>query len=324
MNKIAQVVTINPDDYIKEDHNFSKDDDSLIVEVDPDDDVEFVESAPNLILLDVGPEVEEAFEDQVVSLDEPETELVIVIDDIPGAPKGTKLPQIEIVEEDNEKIDKKDSNNLEQKEKQKGPWDWRGLDSEGFFVWIKERFDSVPKHSGFDTAGLERAKSYLEKLDSEISAAMREDIDGTLDENKIEQIRNQIENGLNKIKDRIRGVKDSKKSSTKKAEEELEDLVKTGQKVAGIGKVLVTVPLLISRIARVCINSVVSAGKDLKLVFDDQVEKYKLNDREQAELLQLLEDMGYPLQPMDRGYKYEESYSRDSNKNYDFNQNFRG
>jgi len=323
-NKESQIATVNPEDYIREikDESFVEDD--FILEIEPDDSIEFVESSPDLILLETQPEIEDCLEDKVVLLEEPSSDLIIVIDDIPGAPKGTKLPQIEVVEEDEDKEkSSKDKNDLQQSElKPRGVWDWRGLNPDEFLVWIKERLDAVPKHSGFDTAGLERAKSYLEKLDIEISSAMREDIDGKLDENKIEQIRNQIENGVNKIKDRIKEVKESKKS--KKAEEQLEGIVKQSQKIAGVGKVLITVPLLISRIARVCINSVVSAGKDLKLVFDSQVEKYNLNDREQAELLQLLEDFGYPLHPMDRGYKYDEEYSRDSNKNYDWNQNFRG
>jgi len=58
--------------------------------------------------------------------------------------------------------------------------------------------------------------------------------------------------------------------------------------------------LLISSLARVCINSMVSAGHDLEDEYAKQIKEYKLDKREQRELGQLLEDMGYPLR-IDRG-----------------------
>ena len=51
----------------------------------------------------------------------------------------------------------------------------------------------MPKHSGYDSAGLERAVAYLDRIDSEISKAMRSDLDGSLNADHIENVRSQIE-----------------------------------------------------------------------------------------------------------------------------------
>lgn len=244
------------------------------------------------------------------------TSFEIVVEELPGAPDGTPDPEpLEVKEEDEDeaKEDKNDAETLKLKK-----WDWASKGSEGFITWVKERITDVPKHSGFDSAGLERAISYLEKLDSEISRAMRLDLDGELDANKIEEVRSKIDDGISRLHDRLDKVKSSKKKSRKKKSDFLpEGLVKEA-KITGVsGGIVVTVPLLISRIARVCINSMVSAGHDIEHTYADQVKKYKLNVREQAEVRQLLEDMGYALR-QDRGFLPDEDFDPTSSDNYDF------
>ncbi|HVY53569.1 MAG TPA: hypothetical protein VHA13_03525, partial [Gammaproteobacteria bacterium] len=179
------------------------------------------------------------------------------------------------------------------------------------------------KHSGYDTAGLERAVSYLEKLDIEISKAMRMDLDGELDANKIEEVRAQIDNGISRLHDRLDKVKKSKKTKRKKSGEASHELVKEGQKITGVQGIYVTVPLLISRIARVCINGMVSAGHDIEDIYKQQVKKYKLNEREQAEVMQLLSDMGYAIR-QDRGYMPDEDIDIASSDNFDWAANYKG
>jgi ubiquitin C-terminal hydrolase len=76
-------------------------------------------------------------------------------------------------------------------------------------------------------------------------------------------------------------------------------------------------PLFASRIARICINGTVSAGHDISDMFQKQVKKWKLTDREQAEVMQLLSDMGYPLRE-DRGYMPDEEVDVTSSDNYDW------
>ena len=85
--------------------------------------------------------------------------------------------------------------------------------------------------------------------------------------------------------------------------------------------IVVTVPILLSRVARVCINGAVSAGHDIEDLFDRQVKAYKLDDREQAEVMQLLSDMGYPMR-RDRGFLLNEK--QEGQDGSDWNQNFPG
>lgn len=249
-------------------------------------------------------------------------DIELVVEELPGAPAGTSDPEpvLEVEEEDS-----KDANNDDDSKKSKKPekWDWASKGSHGFVAWVKERLDGVPKHSGYDTAGLERAVSYLEKLDSEISKAMRMDLDGELDANKVEEVRAQIDSGIARLHDRLDKVKKSKKTKRKKSGEVDSSIVKEAQKITGVQGVFVTVPLLISRIARVCINGTVSAGHDIEDLYSRQVKKYKLNDREQAEVMQLLSDMGYAIR-QDRGYLPDEDVDVASSDNFDWAANYKG
>lgn len=244
----------------------------------------------------------------------------IVIGDLPGAPDHTPDPQAPVIEVSEE--DSKDDEN-EAKSKKPEKWDWASKGATGFVTWVKERLDDVPKHSGYDTAGLERAISYMDKLDNEISRAMRMDLDGELDANKVEEVRAKIEDGISRLQERIEKVKSSKKKPKKKKAELDPSLVKEAQKITGVSGIVVTVPLLISRVARVCINGMVSAGHDIEDMFERQVKKYKLNDREQAEVMQLLADMGYALR-RDRGYLADEGTDPASSDNFDWAANYKG
>lgn len=299
-------------------------------------------------------------------------EIEIVIDQIPGAPDGPD-PVIEVAEESMQ-VEDGESKKEPEKDEKGSKWNWSKHGPNGFVAWVKERLDSVPKHSGYDSAGLERAMAYMEKLDSEISKAMRMDLESELDANQVEKIRSQLDEGLARLRDRLDKVKDSKKSSKKRkktaaelqpqidmvlekyADEDLQawvedtgvpgedwdakkviiqlandgfepgfegvNIVKEAQKITGVQGVYVTVPLLISRVARVCINGTISAGHDIEDLYRRQVTKYKLDDREQAEVRQLLSDMGYPLRE-DRGFFPDEDLEVTDSDNMDWAANYK-
>lgn len=261
---------------------------------------------------------EQGFEDQGHSFEVSEPiDIEIVVEELPGAPPGTKDPEpvLEVMEEK-----AKEDENDAKADKKSEKWNWAARGADGFVIWIKERCEDVPKHSGIDSSGLERAAAYLEKLDAEISKAMRLDVEGELDANKIEEVRSKIDDGLARLHDRLDKVKKTKKNyKKKKADTEFEEtgIVKEAQKITGVQGIYVTVPLLISRVARICINSAVSAGKNIETTYDDQVKRYKLDDREQAEVRQLIEDMGYPMRN-DRGHMPEDDIDVSSSDNFDW------
>lgn len=227
----------------------------------------------------------------------------------------------EIVVEEPKEETKKDKNEAKDKEEKGDPndkWNWKRHGLAKFFDWVNDRFKSVPKHSGYDTSGLERAIAYLEKLDSEISKAMRSDIDGELDADKIEKAREQIEKGVDSLEERLGRVSKKKK---KKADLVVTEFEKTASPTPFLKGTYVTVPLLISSLARTCINGFVSAGHDLRHTFDHCVDEFKLDKREQTELRQLITDMGYTLR-FDRGHGVYDSVNTRSSDNYDWNANY--
>lgn len=300
-------------------------------------------------------------------------DIELVVDELPGAPPGPD-PVLEVSDESLHVEDEAQAKEKETDPK-KEKWDWSKHGPKGFVKWVRERLDAVPKHSGYDSAGLERAMAYMEKLDNEISKAMRMDLDSELDANQVEKIRSQLDEGLARLQSRLDKVKDSKKSGKKKkktasdlqpqinevlerwTDEDIQDyvanatipgeewdiykavhqianggaepgfenegLVSLAQKITGVSGVVVTVPLLISRIARVCINGTVSAGHDIEWLYDQQCKKYKLDDREQAEVRQLLWDMGYPMRE-DRGFFPSDDLEVWDSDNNDWAANYRG
>lgn len=178
------------------------------------------------------------------------------------------------------------------------PWDWEKQGGPNSFLeWIQKMFQGVPKHSGKDTTGVERALAYFERLDREISTAMKKDFNREIDAAKAEQAREEIEKGMNSLLERLEKLRSKKfrkrKGKGKKAFEN-NYLVKEGETTT-TGKIIITVPYLISNWARACIEATVQGGKDIEDCFNHFVKKYDLDEREKFQLATLIKDMGYPV-----------------------------
>lgn len=173
------------------------------------------------------------------------------------------------------------------------PWKWT---VPTFLSWLQNKMTNVPKHSGRDTAGLERAVAFLEAIDREISKAVRMDLNNEIAIEAVEKARDEIHKGIERLQERLDKVKTTKYpgKKKKKADEEQNGLVKEA-KATHVGGIVVTVPLLISSLARSCINGMVSAGHDIEDVFKKLSKEYDLSKREQLELIQLLSDMNYTV-----------------------------
>jgi len=272
--------------------------DLVIDMVDEPVEVELAPSNEEIVIYDEKPEMEDVVElhqDLAQEVAPVEVELKFKLPNIPGAPDDAQV--LEISDKDLE--DKKEEKVV--KDKSKNIWDWE--DCANFSSWLDEMLKKIPNHSGKDIPGLERAIAYLKRLDSEISRAMQQDFEGVIDADEVAKAKDEINEGIVRLDKRREEILDSKYGKKKKAEEK-SSLVKEGR-APYVGGIIVTVPLLISRIARVCINGMVSAGHSIEHLYEDQVKKYALNEREQAELSQFLEDMGYPVRT-DRLYKRDE------------------
>jgi hypothetical protein len=211
-------------------------------------------------------------------------EIFFKLDLIPGAIEDEFIEEeepVEIEEEIPEDVD---------------PWDWeRQGGTPSFLDWIQRMFEGVPKHSGKDTTGVERALAYFERLDREISNAMKKDYKREIDAAKAEQAREEIEKGITNLIDRLEKLKTKKfrRRRGKKAAFE-SSLVKEAETTT-TGKIIVTVPYFISNIARACIESVVQAGKDMEECYNKFAKDYDLDNREKFQLATLIKDMGYPV-----------------------------
>ena len=213
----------------------------------------------------------------------PDGGLVLTLDKVPGGDDQEEIEEPTDIEVEPE----------EEVEVVQDPWAW---EISSFVPWLSEKMQGVPRHSGRDTAGLERAISYLERLDKEISKAVRSDLDNQIAIDSVEKARDEIRNGVERLQDRLEKVHTTKYKKNKKKAEYDEDggFIKEA-KSTHVGGIVVTVPLLISSLARTCINSVVSAGHDIEKVFVKLAKEYDLTNREKLEMFQLLSDMGYPI-----------------------------
>jgi hypothetical protein len=252
----------------------------------------------------------------ILEFSDPEEEAIsFTLPKIPGA-----MDDSEIIVDEPSEIAVEEPSDVEVAEDD--PWNWESKGMSGFLDWLHGMMHSVPQHSGKDTTGLEKAITYFEALDKEITKAMRSDYKNEVDAAQCEKCREEIEGGLERLVDRLEKVKSSKfkrHNKKKKAEDESGVIVKEAgtTKINGIS---ITVPLFISAVARAMINGHVSAGHGLEDLYAHFDKKYKFADRERLELTQLLQDMAFPLR-LDRGKIGEEIDYRSSN-NVDYAASF--
>jgi hypothetical protein len=199
-------------------------------------------------------------------------------------------------------------------------WDVNDLRSEHIIPWMQSRFEALPRHNG-ESLGIERTLAYLKKFDRKLSDLIANDLEGKADIAVIESARTSIRDGIDKLEDARDEKEQARTKARRKRADEKAGLVKEAQKTTHVGGIIVTVPLLISSIARTCINSTVSAGKDIERTAHELIKKYELTDREQMELLQLISDMGFPLR-RPRGYKLDEKIDPTSVDNNDWMANY--
>jgi hypothetical protein len=306
MTKIAQQILVVDPETDEEVRALPVGGDVVVYEEEPTEEQVMAlhgdEDADVVIEIESGSKSDEPGETELVEMGEQEEPFTIEISDIPGAPAGTPDPQppAKSVEKDEEKVDEQGAKD---KKTPKDKWDWAVSHGVGsFFQWVQERINDVPKHSGYDIAGLERAQSYLERLKKEIRTAMRNDLDGAIDFDNVSQVCKTLDEHVDNITRRIKKVEETSEKNKKAAGTSTQYAIrKQAAKSTVVDGIVTVVPLLITAIARICISASITSGHDLAVVFRDQSAKYKLTDREKLELFQLLSDMGYPLPNYDRG-----------------------
>lgn len=245
-------------------------------------------------------------------------EITFTVPDIPGALDMSDIPEpeevIEVKEEEEKEID---------------PWDWKAIGGHaGFLNWLQDMVNKTPQHSGHDVSGLDRAMAYIELLTKEIPKAMRSDFKGEIDVNNCEGMADSLYKSLDLMEDRKKRLLTHKypnrfgKKNKKAGVDESGAIVKEAQKATNIVGVTLVVPLFISRIARTMVNGMISAGHSMEDQYDQLKKAYDLTIREEAELQQLLADMGYPMY-QDRGM-LNEQVDKSRSDNFDWAANYNG
>lgn len=183
---------------------------------------------------------------------------------------------------------------------------------------------NIPSHDGRTTVGCEKAISFLDRLNSQISRAVQDDVDSVLDLEKLEEIRGSIMRDVITLKDHLNNLKKKiKEQHSKKAaplwvgaDGKGVDLTK---EAAIPNNVVIAVTPFERAISGMMINAHVSAGKPMDEVYEALKEKYDLTDREELSILQICMDSGFPLFK-DRGTisgkDEKDSLSVDFLKNY--------
>jgi len=278
---------------------------------------------------------EKPSEDEVLEMHSPEethhveghpgesVELVFKLPELPGSlvpaeaiDDGTDV-EVDGDEKEEEPKAKKDKNDADEEVDETDPWtSWKKKGPKHFINWSKDMLNFVPKHNG-ETAGLHRADAFLEKFLKEMQTVIRNDLMGDIDIAEFEHIRSEVEGGSQRLKDELKKRDQKAKKKSLNNEDHYTQLVKEAQRAAGISGIVVTVPLIISTIARTAINSMVSSGKDIEKVVGQLIKQFDLNKREQAELVQHLMDCNVTIQ-RPRCLDLDKDWDRTSSDNLDY------
>lgn len=210
-------------------------------------------------------------------------EYVFKLELVPGADNDT----IEILED--EPVEVKEEEEI----KPKDEWDWETLGGAKFLDWVKDRFSSVPKHSGSDLTGIDRAISYCQKLIGEIRRAVRKDFKREIDTAKADEALSELHKAIERLEDRGNKIESKKFKKSKKADAQYKIIKEAETSITG--KSYISVPYIVSIIARACIDATVSGGRDMSDCFEKLSAEYKLDKREKLQAVQLIKDMGYPM-----------------------------
>jgi len=201
----------------------------------------------------------------------------------------------------------------------------------------------IPKHDGTSTVGCERAISFLDRLNGDISRAIRDDHDSILDIAKLEDIRVNIMRDVLVLKDHLGKLKKEIKDSHSKKEaavssapnwkspsgriisyDQLKKDEELKKQAATPNNVVIAVSPFERAISGMMINAHVSAGHPMEEVYASLKKKYDLTDREELSIMQLCMDSGFHIFK-DRGsYAPEESGENSDKRGIDFVRNYFG
>ena len=199
-------------------------------------------------------------------------------------------------------------------EKPKG---WRNTkDAKEFMDFLKAEMARIPNMSTArgNQSLMERSLGQWKALDSHCSHALRGDYDGVIDVNELDKARRFIETVIDQLEDALEGIskmKKSRKQQRRRGEDELDGLTKEATAPHFNGFQMVITPFQRAIVGSL-INGTVAGGRNLEELYSEATKKYKMDDREQLEILAILADFGYPIFKDRLRVGEDEDPSRDS------------
>lgn len=209
-----------------------------------------------------------------------------------------------------------------------------------FMDHVKELYpQKIPQHDGRSTVGCERAISFLDRLNTDISRAIRDDHENLLDINELEGVRVSIMRDVLVLKEHLGNLKKQiKDSHGKKASkaiapdwkspsgkvvtyEQMKNAEKIKKEAATPRNIVIAVSPFERAISGMMINAHVSAGHPMEEVYASLKKKYDLTDREELSIMQLCMDSGFHIFK-DRGSFSPEGESDDNKRGVDFARNY--
>lgn len=174
---------------------------------------------------------------------------------------------------------------------------------EQFVQFLDEQIAKIPtvQHAQGNLSKMENAAARWKKLNNYCSEAMRSDFDGVLDVDDIDKKRQQIEFNMDALQDAIDSLhamkqtrRQQRRQHRRRADEDFDDtMTKEATAPHFTGFQMVVTPFQ-RAIVGALINGKVSGGRNIEELWSEAKEKYKMDAREELEVLQLLADMGYP------------------------------
>lgn len=179
--------------------------------------------------------------------------------------------------------------------------DWRvSKKPKHFLVFLMNEINRLPKPTSVlgNRSKMEKTLGQYKKLDSYISQALHSDYDDEIDVDKVDKVRALLEKARDDVEDALEGLsqmmKQKKKMRHRRADDTHEDELVREAGVPHFSGFQMLITPFQRAIAGALINGKVSGGRNLEELWKEAKEKYKMDDREELEILQILADMGYP------------------------------
>lgn len=178
------------------------------------------------------------------------------------------------------------------------PKGWReSKDVKQFTQFLMDEMDRIGNPAGWRTESEKRrGLGQLNKLNTHLSQALREDYDSILDLDHIEKARSAIEKHIDDVEYALDGMsymRKQRKNMRRRRADDDPDLVKEAT-APHFNGMQINISAFERAIVGALLNGRASGGRDIEELYVDAKKKYDITDREELAIFQILADMGLP------------------------------